>query len=165
VPAEAGIEAAAANKPAAASAAQRTGLRILLAEDNKINQRLAVAILEHAGHSIDVADDGQQAVDAVQAKDYDVVLMDSQMPGVDGIEATRRIRALPAPKGSLPIIALTANAMAGASEQYLAAGMNDYISKPIDARHLCAKLDELAAVLRNAPSVDAANVKLRAAGA
>ncbi len=135
-----------ANAPAAP--APRRGLRILLAEDNKINQRLALAILEYAGHSIDVVDDGHGAVEAVRTKDYDVVLMDSQMPGLDGIEATRQIRNLPAPKGNLPIIALTANAMMGASEQYLAAGMTDYVSKPIDARLLCGKLDALAASLR-----------------
>jgi CheY-like chemotaxis protein len=120
-------------------------LHVLLAEDNKINQRLAVAILEHAGHRVDIADNGAQAVEAVKRQDYDVVLMDSQMPVLDGIAATRKIRALPAPKGGVPIIALTANAMLGASEEYLAAGMNDYVSKPIDASQLRAKLERLAA--------------------
>jgi CheY-like chemotaxis protein len=120
------------------------GLHILLAEDNKINQRLAVAILEYAGHRVDIADNGAQAVEAVKRLDYDVVLMDSQMPVLDGIAATRQIRALPPPKGSVPIIALTANAMLGASEEYLAAGMNDYVSKPIDASQLRAKLERLA---------------------
>jgi two-component system sensor histidine kinase/response regulator len=142
----------------------RAGLRILLAEDNKINQRLALAILEHAGHQIDVVDDGHCAVDAVRTKDYDVVLMDSQMPRLDGIEATRQIRALPAPKGTLPIIALTANAMMGASDQYLAAGMTDYVSKPIDARLLCAKLDALAVSLRAEKMGDPTETKRRAAG-
>jgi CheY-like chemotaxis protein len=141
----------------------RTGLRILLAEDNKINQRLALAILEHAGHNVEVVDDGHSAVDAVRTRDYDVVLMDSQMPRLDGIEATRQIRALPAPKGTLPIIALTANAMMGASDQYLAAGMTDYVSKPIDARLLCAKLEALAVSLRAEKTRDPTETKRRAA--
>jgi two-component system, sensor histidine kinase and response regulator len=140
------------------------GLRILLAEDNKINQRLAVAILEHAGHRVDVADDGLEAVAAVRAKEYDVVLMDSQMPGVDGVEATRQIRAMPGRKGRIPIIALTANAMAGASAQYLAAGMTDYLAKPIDAKQLRAKLDALAASLRQAPRDEGAAANFRATG-
>ena len=123
-----------------------SALRILLAEDNKINQRLAVALIEQAGHAVDVVEDGLAAVEAVRLEDYDVVLMDSQMPGVDGIEATRRIRAMAGPKGAIPIIALTANAMAGASEQYRAAGMTDYLAKPIDAKLLRAKLDALAAL-------------------
>jgi CheY-like chemotaxis protein len=90
--------------------------------------------------------------------------MDSQMPRLDGIEATRQIRALPAPKGTLPIIALTANAMMGASDQYLAAGMTDYVSKPIDARLLCAKLDALAVSLRAEKIGDPTETKRRAAG-
>jgi PAS domain S-box-containing protein len=139
------------------------GLYILLAEDNKINQRLAVAILEHAGHRIDIADNGAQAVEAVQRTDYDVVLMDSQMPVLDGIAATRQIRALPAPKCSVPIIALTANAMLGASEEYLAAGMNDYVSKPIDASQLRAKLERVAAA-RSDRTATPPNGKLHAAG-
>ncbi len=162
--------AAPASPPAAASAPPADlperplgGLRILLAEDNKINQRLAVAILEYAGHSVDVADDGHQAVDAMRRKDYDVVLMDSQMPHLDGIEATRQIRALPAPKGQVPIIALTANAMIGASEQYLAAGMNDYVSKPIDAATLRAKLEKIAAARSPRQSDDDAVIPRRAA--
>jgi len=153
-----------ANAPTVAALPTRRGLNILLAEDNKINQRLALAILEHAGHAIDVVDDGHKAVEAVRAKDYDVVLMDSQMPGLDGVEATRQIRALPPPKGTLPIIALTANAMMGASEHYLAAGMTDYVSKPIDARLLIGKLDALLQSLRGEATADAV-VKRRAAGA
>ncbi len=140
------------------------GLRILLAEDNKINQRLAVAILEHAGHRVEVVEDGLAAVAAVRAKDFDLVLMDSQMPGADGVEATRQIRAMAAPKGAIPIIALTANAMAGASKHYLSAGMSDYLAKPIDAKLLHAKLDALAASLRAARRGDDPAVEFRAAG-
>lgn len=157
-------DAGAASEEADATVPQPAGLSILLAEDNKINQRLALAILEHAGHRIEIANNGQQAVEAVRRSDYDVVLMDSQMPILDGMQATQQIRQLPLPKCNIPIIALTANAMAGASEQYLAAGMNDYISKPIDASVLRAKLDKLAASLR-AQKRDAAAGRLRAAGA
>jgi len=118
-------------------------LRVLLAEDNKINQRFALALLGRQGHIVDVAENGIQAVDAVRRADYDVVLMDIQMPELDGVQATARIRSLPAPKCDVPIIALTAHALSGAKEQYLAAGMNAYLSKPIDPQVLLAKLDEV----------------------
>jgi PAS domain S-box-containing protein len=159
-----GSVAAAAADGAETSPPTTLGLRILLAEDNQINQRLAVAILEHAGHQVDIADNGVQAVAAVQRKDYDVVLMDSQMPVLDGMQATRQIRALPPPKCDIPIIALTANAMAGACEQYLAAGMNDYVSKPIDAGYLRAKLEKIAAAARPDPSGAASITRRRVAG-
>ncbi|HTZ36164.1 MAG TPA: response regulator [Stellaceae bacterium] len=129
--------------PPEAPAAVRP-LRVLLAEDHKINQRLATMLLEHANHHVDVADNGQQAVAAVTKADYDVVLMDVQMPVLDGVEATRQIRALPAPKNATPIVALTAHAMAGAREQYLAAGMDDYLSKPLDPAALFAALARVA---------------------
>ncbi len=161
---ETAANAAPVASPAPEAETRPEGLRILLAEDNTINQRLAVAILEHAGHRVEVVDDGLEAIAAVLAKDYDVVLMDSQMPGVDGVEATRQIRAMPPPKGRIPIIALTANAMAGASEQYLSAGMTDYLAKPIDAKQLRAKLDALAAALRTGPRGDDPAVKFRASG-
>jgi CheY-like chemotaxis protein len=90
-------------------------------------------------------DNGLSAIEAVQATRYDVVLMDIQMPGLDGMETTRRIRALPAPVSKVPIIAVTANAMSGAREEYLAAGMNDYISKPFAPAELRTKLERLAA--------------------
>ena len=119
-------------------------LRILLAEDNRINQKFALALLGKAGHSVTVVDNGLQAVDAVRRGTYDVILMDIQMPELDGIGATREIRALSQPKGATPIIALTANAMQGAEKRYLEAGMNAYISKPIRSAELFAKLAELA---------------------
>jgi signal transduction histidine kinase/DNA-binding response OmpR family regulator len=120
-------------------------LRVLLVEDNKINQTFALAVLNKAGHRTDVAENGLQAVDAVRRGDYDVILMDIQMPELDGIQATTRIRALPLPKSDVPIIALTAHALAGAREEYIAAGMNDYISKPVNPATLLAKLAEVAA--------------------
>jgi signal transduction histidine kinase/FixJ family two-component response regulator len=132
-------EDAAPMAPAAAGQAART-LDILLAEDNRINQTFAVALLEKSGHRVTVAENGRQAVEAAAGHAYDVVLMDIQMPEMDGIEATRRIRELPAPASSITIIALTANAMAGAEEYYRAAGMDDFVSKPIRSEVLLAKL-------------------------
>jgi hypothetical protein len=111
-------------------------LRILLADDNPLNCRLAVLMLEKAGHAIDVVADGAAAIEAVRAGQYDLVLMDVQMPGVDGLEATRKIRRLPIAKAGVPVIAITANAMAGDDERCLAAGMNDYVTKPIDRARL-----------------------------
>jgi two-component system sensor histidine kinase/response regulator len=119
-------------------------LRILLAEDNKVNQLFATKLLGKMGHHVDVVENGHQAVDAVRHADYDVVLMDVQMPELDGMEATRQIRALAPPKCDVAIIALTAHAMAGAREHYLAAGMNDYVSKPIQSDLLRSKLAALA---------------------
>ncbi len=116
--------------------------RVLVAEDNDINARLTTRILEKAGHSISLARDGEQAVRAFGQGDWDVVLMDVQMPVMDGVEAARRIRQLPDGK-STPIIALTANAMAGDRERYLAAGMNDYLSKPLDALRMLEKIQQV----------------------
>ncbi len=138
--------------PAARPAAPQAGapqprsntLDVLVAEDNKINQQFAVALLGKAGHRVTLADNGHAAVDAVRAHDFDVVLMDIQMPELGGVEATRQIRALPEPKRSVPIIAMTAHAMTGAREQYLAAGMNAYISKPIRPELLMRELDAIA---------------------
>jgi len=120
-------------------------LDVLIAEDNKVNQQVAQLIVSQAGHRVDLADDGRQAVEAARAKDYDVILMDLQMPELDGIAATKEIRQLPGRGGQVPIIALTSHAMAGMREEVIAAGMDDYISKPFDASVLLAKLHHLAA--------------------
>ena len=119
-------------------------LRILLAEDNKINQKFALALLSKGGHQVRIAENGHQAVDALRREDFDVILMDIQMPELDGIQATKQIRSMSGPKSETPIIALTAHALAGAREEYIAAGMNDYISKPVDQTILLAKLLEIA---------------------
>jgi CheY-like chemotaxis protein len=111
------------------------GARVLLVEDNEINQQVAREILEGMGLSVSAANDGREAVIAVQEGTYDVVLMDVQMPVMDGYEATRAIRSDPRFKG-LPIIAMTAHAMAGDREKSIAAGMNDHVSKPIDPQAL-----------------------------
>jgi PAS domain S-box-containing protein len=110
--------------------ADLTGLRVLLVEDNKFNQQLANTLLMSAGMEVGIADDGIEALQALQRERFDAVLMDMQMPRMDGLEATRLIRENPA-LADLPIIAMTANAMIGDREACLAAGMNDYISKPI----------------------------------
>ena len=105
----------------------RRPLRILVAEDHAINQIFLAILLRKAGHTVTVVDNGNQAVAAIRDGDYDVVLMDVQMPELDGVEATLRIRALPPPKHLVTIIALTAHAMRGAKEEYLAAGMDDFV--------------------------------------
>ena len=119
-------------------------LRILLAEDNKVNQKFATLLLQKAGHEVEVAENGHEAVDAVRRAAFDVVLMDIQMPELDGVKATHQIRKLSKPRCDVPIIAMTAHAMDGAREEYLAAGMNDYVSKPIDSKLLFSKLDAIA---------------------
>jgi CheY-like chemotaxis protein len=124
--------------------ASRHPLHILLAEDNAVNQKLALRLLANMGYVAEVANDGAQAIAALEAIDYDTVLMDVQMPELDGLEATRRIRRQ-WPDRKVHIVAMTANAMAGDREACLAAGMNDYVSKPI-------KPAELAAALMRAPS-------------
>ena len=115
------------------------GAYLLLVEDNPVNQELALEILQAAGMRVDVAHHGAQAVDMVERNDYDGVLMDCQMPVMDGFAATRAIRAK-AHHAELPILAMTANAMSGDRELCLAAGMNDHIGKPIDMQQLFTTL-------------------------
>ncbi|MHB1276769.1 MAG: response regulator [Bacteroidia bacterium] len=110
-------------------------LRILLAEDNLFNQKLALTVLDRLGYQADMVTNGMEAVNAVKKKEYDLILMDIQMPEMDGTEATRVIRSMKG-EDSPHIIAMTANAMEGDRERYIAQGMDDYISKPIDFQHL-----------------------------
>ncbi len=116
-------------------------LRILLAEDNAVNRKVAVALLERWGHRVQAVVNGHEAVEAARDRIFDLILMDMQMPEMDGLEATGRIRALPDERARVPIIALTANAMPGDEQHCLAAGMNGYVSKPIE-------LDTLFAVIQ-----------------
>ena len=116
-------------------------LDILLAEDNEINQLLAKTTLEKQGHRVDIANNGLETVEAVRRASYDLILMDVNMPEMDGVAATARIRDMDGEKGRIPIIALTANAMKGDREKFLAAGMNDYISKPLDRKLLIAAVN------------------------
>jgi len=115
------------------------GAHMLLVEDHAINRELALELLSSAGVVVDLATDGFEAVEQAREHPYDAALMDIQMPGMDGYEATRQIRNMPERKG-LPIIAMTANAMPADREQAIDAGMNDYIAKPIDIHELFAKL-------------------------
>lgn len=115
-------------------------LRILLADDNAINQMVGAGILKKMGHTVDLVGSGPEVLQALRERVYDVVLMDIEMPEMDGIEATRRVRALAAPAGNVPVIAMTANVMKGDREKYLEAGLNDYVAKPIDRAKLTAVL-------------------------
>jgi signal transduction histidine kinase/ActR/RegA family two-component response regulator len=112
------------------------GLRILVAEDNEINQLVICAMLAQLGHSSDLARDGHEVLAKVQAASYDLVLMDIQMPNLDGLAAARAIRALDGPTSQIPIIALTANTMVEDRQTYLEAGMDDHVAKPIDIKRL-----------------------------
>ena len=120
-------------------------LRILVAEDNQVNQALVLAILNKTGLKVDMVADGSEAISAVMQIPYDLVLMDVQMPEMDGVTATRRIRQLPGEVRDIPIIALTANAMKGDRELYLEAGMSDYLAKPIKPTQLKSMLAKWAA--------------------
>jgi CheY-like chemotaxis protein len=115
---------------------------ILLAEDNDINRKLAITLLERQGWRVFAVHDGDQAVKAVERGGFDLVLMDVQMPVMDGLEATRRIRALPAPAGRIPVIGLTAHAMKEDRDRCLAAGMDHYVSKPVSPHALYAAIEE-----------------------
>ncbi len=126
----------------AAAFEQIRGAKILLAEDNEINQQVAKEILEGAGLIVSLADDGQQALNMVKEKPYDVVLMDIQMPIMDGYAATEAIRNLKSVIRNVPIIAMTAHAMAGDEEKSLQAGMNGHVTKPIDPDQLFGELQK-----------------------
>jgi PAS domain S-box-containing protein len=146
--AEEGTEAAAAgaHKPL-------RPLRVLLVEDSLVNQKLVKALLEREGHRVAVANDGQEAVAAFRTTPFDLVLMDVQMPQMDGLEATAAIRQAEKPKGThVPIIAMTAHAMQGDRERCLEAGMDDYLAKPVRAQRL---FDTIAEVVGQAAAAQA----------
>jgi PAS domain S-box-containing protein len=123
------------------------GAHVLLVEDNPVNQKLALAILKRMGHRIDLAGNGREAVEATAKRRYDVILMDCQMPEMDGFEATRSIREQAAEGYHTPIIAMTANALEGDRERCLAAGMDEYLTKPIRP----ARLEEMLARFLGVP--------------
>lgn len=116
---------------------------ILIAEDSLVNQIIIKAILSKVGCTLEIVNHGQEAVDAVKRTAFDLILMDIQMPEMNGISATQAIRALPPPQSNTPIIALTANAMREQQEEYLAAGMNDYVSKPFTEESLLEAIRRL----------------------
>jgi CheY-like chemotaxis protein len=119
-------------------------LQILVAEDTPASQLVIKALLEKRGHRVHVVADGAEAVEAARALAYDAILLDIQMPVMDGYEAARRIRDLPAPNGAAPIVALTAQAMPSDRQRALAAGMTDHVSKPVRPPLLYALLDRIA---------------------
>ena len=120
------------------------GFHVLIAEDNEVNQKFATRALKKAGHTSTVVNNGQEAVDIVATQDFDLILMDVQMPVLDGLEATARIRKMDSPSiNTIPIIALTAHAMKGDREECLAAGMNGYVTKPIKTKILTAEIDRV----------------------
>jgi PAS domain S-box-containing protein len=121
----------------------RTSTRILLAEDNPINQKLVVALLQKAGYSLDVVENGEQAVDAVRKNQYDLVFMDVQMPVMDGLEASRVIREREKDGRHIPIVAMTAHALKGDREMCLAAGMDEYLAKPLAPDEVFAVIQRL----------------------
>ncbi len=124
------------------------GLRILVAEDNEVNQLVISAMLAHLGHSCEMACDGLEVVAKVTASTYDLVLMDIQMPHLDGLAAARRIRALDTSAARIPIIALTANAMVEDRDAYIEAGMDDHVSKPVEAKELARAIARVLALQR-----------------
>ncbi|MGE5093807.1 MAG: response regulator [Betaproteobacteria bacterium] len=147
----------AAKEPASATEprlAERLPLKILVAEDNVVNQKVVLRMLAHLGYIADVAATGHEVLDALERQDYDVVLMDIQMPDMDGIEATRRIIERHPATRRPRIIAMTANALRGDRERFLAAGMDGYLSKPLDISGLAVALQqtrEAAGRAANAP--------------
>ncbi|MFO0594003.1 MAG: response regulator [Myxococcaceae bacterium] len=138
---ESGVTRITPSRPAARA---RRSLKVLLAEDNAINARLALRLLERLGHQVTHVTDGSLALEAIGRERWDVVLMDMQMPVLDGLEATRRLRQTEGTGTHLPVIALTANAMKGDDQICFAAGMDAYLTKPIDLDKLSAVLDEFA---------------------
>lgn len=124
-----------------AAAARRA--RVLLAEDNEVNRLMVVRMLERLGHRVDAVEDGRAAVEAARRGGYDLILMDMQMPVLDGASATREIRALPGPAGRVPIAALTADVVSGNRERYLQAGLDGYFTKPIDWNALAGAIAAL----------------------
>lgn len=120
---------------------KRKGFKLLLAEDNLINQKVAIRTLNSAGYDVDAVMNGNQAVRTYTQHHYDLVLMDVQMPEVDGFAATKMIRALPEPKNKVPIIAITAHALIGDREKCIESGMDEYVPKPMVARHIIQLID------------------------
>lgn len=133
--------------PTATSSPQVHPRRVLLVEDNEINRRVALGLLSSRGHHAVVAENGREAVDAVAEQEFDVVLMDMQMPVMDGYEATMHIRKREQDSGGhIPIVAMTAEALKGDRERCLATGMDDYVSKPITPTEMYRAIEKFPAV-------------------
>jgi CheY-like chemotaxis protein len=133
---------------------------VLLAEDNAVNQRLTVRLLEKRGHTVTVVQDGSEALAALQRQMFDVILMDIQMPHMDGLEATQAIRAREQDTATrVPIVAMTAHAMQGDRERCLAAGMDGYVTKPLRPTELFEVIASLTAPAASTPETPAAPVE------
>ena len=142
LPASSAVPAGAGPHESAESRPQAWGLRVLLAEDNRVNQTLAVLLLQKRGHEVTIVDTGRAAVDRLQQETFDVVLMDVQMPIMDGFEATRLVRERESGGPRTPIVAMTAHALKGDRERCLAAGMDSYVSKPITVDRLYQAIED-----------------------
>jgi PAS domain S-box-containing protein len=153
-----------ASEPPWAERGEGHAATILLVEDVQVNQEIACSILRSVGHIVDAVSDGADAITAVQSRDYDVVLMDIQMPGMDGVTATHRIRALPGSANRTPIIAMTANVLPQQIAAFHAAGMNDHVGKPYKREDLFAAIDRCLRTVadnRSSPLTNAGNVTPR----
>lgn len=151
------VPAASIEAPAASMRARRP-LRILLAEDSMVNQKLALRLLENWGHTVTVAHNGNEALQLIRRHNFELALMDVQMPEVDGLEVTERIRAAEVGRSEhLPIIAMTAHAMKGDRERCLEAGMDAYVSKPIRPAELFSAIENVSSHVNRAASDGAAN--------
>src|SRR5262249_30382217 len=155
---EAALPAATRAAATSATAGAVPRRRVLLVEDNIVNQRVAIGLLERRGHDVTAVGNGREALDQLEAASFDVVLMDLQMPVMSGLDATVAIRERERPPGAhVPIVAMTAHAMAGDRERCLAAGMDGYLSKPVDPQLLFAAVERpnttAAAVVAGVPAV------------
>ncbi|MDO8288439.1 MAG: ATP-binding protein [Parvibaculum sp.] len=142
--------------PVAHQKTKPSGLRVLLAEDQMVNQKLMRAVMEQLGHTLTIANNGVEAVKAMRSAPFDIVLMDIQMPELDGVLTTKVIRASDEDWSNIPIIAVTAHAMEGHRQTYLAAGMDGFVSKPFRMDNLVSEMNR---VLNNAPMADAPAAK------
>lgn len=129
--------------------------RILLVEDNPINQKVAMHLLVLLGYSVDLAENGAKALQVIEDGGYAAVLMDLQMPVMDGLAATRAIRNLPSECSRIPIIALTANGLDSERQKCMAVGMNDFLTKPIHKEKFCAALEHWTASFPSEPRLSA----------
>jgi two-component system sensor histidine kinase/response regulator len=137
---------------------QAVTARILVVEDNYVNQKVVTAVLGKRGFAVELANDGREALAKLESAEFDLVLMDVQMPVLDGLEATRLIRQNERWK-SLPIVAMTAHAMNGDRERCLEAGMTGYVSKPVRPSHLLQTIEEHLAASRGWPPVSQAAIR------
>ena len=126
--------------------------RILVGDDNETFRTVTAALLRKEGYDVDLADDGRAVVEALARREYDLVLLDVSMPGINGLDATREIRRLPPPASGVPVLAVTAHAMPGDRERCLGAGMDDYLTKPILPKELLATVQRW--IRRRPPGAD-----------